>query len=105
MIASSKTKEVIVRNRRGIRAWMIQNGISGVALAEQSGVSSALVSATIHGRRNNRKVLRLLIELGCPATLLALPGDMTPTDDDPLQTQNWDRSPFRPHFTCLGVCS
>lgn len=61
------------RERRFIRAWMLEQGITGVAVAEQVGVSNALVSATIGGRRNNRKILSFLADKGCPRTLLALP--------------------------------
>lgn len=61
------------RNRPQIRAWMLLKGITGVMVAEETGVSSALVSATIQGRRNNRKVLSMLQELGCPEEFLAIP--------------------------------
>jgi len=59
-----------------IREWLDAHDIEVNALARELGVHHSLVSATIHGRRNNRRVLHLLVERGCPVRYLALPADM-----------------------------
>lgn len=58
-----------------IKVWMLRNGLSMADIARRIGVSRNLVSITINGRRNNRKVLHALLDQGCPADLLALPED------------------------------
>jgi transposase-like protein len=45
-------------------------------LARQLGVSDNLVSATVRGIKNNRKVLQALRSIGCPEDILALPKNM-----------------------------
>ncbi|MBF0611975.1 MAG: hypothetical protein HQL55_12715 [Magnetococcales bacterium] len=64
------------RNRKKIKAWMIQKNITGSSIAKQLQLSNAIVSATIAGFRNNRKVLKSLVASGCPNHFLALPNDM-----------------------------
>ena len=39
-------------------------------------VSYHTVWATMHGKKNNRKVLRYLLEIGVPAEVLDLPEDL-----------------------------
>ena len=57
-----------------IKVWMVRNGISGRAVASELEVSEQLVSMTIHGVKNNRRVLGCLAEKGCPKEWLAMPG-------------------------------
>lgn len=66
-----------VRNSAEIRVWMIRNGhtINSIRTDLQYRTHTP-VSLTISGARNLRKVLRYLLEQGCPARYLALPGDM-----------------------------
>ncbi len=64
------------REPRRIMAWMALRGLKTIDLARELGVTRPLVSATIHGHRNNRRVLKLLVKRGCPARYLALPSDM-----------------------------
>ncbi|MBU1002758.1 MAG: XRE family transcriptional regulator [Proteobacteria bacterium] len=53
------------------------NGLIQKDVAAQAGVKThAVVSRTIRGSVNNRKVLRALKDLGCPEAYLALPKDM-----------------------------
>lgn len=65
------------RNRRRIRSWMINKGITEVSIARAMGVSNALVCSTIGGYRNNKKVLSHLLGLGCPPKILALPEELS----------------------------
>lgn len=64
---------MIKRESLEIKAWMIRNGISGKAVAEELGVSPELISMTIHGVKNNKKVLACLANKGCPIEWLAIP--------------------------------
>lgn len=64
------------RNSIEIRIWLLRKGITYTQIAKEVGLSDPLVSLTISGHRNTRRVLRWLIENGCPAELLALPSDM-----------------------------
>ncbi|WP_353115374.1 hypothetical protein [Nitratidesulfovibrio sp.] len=57
--------------------WLRRNRIRQLVIAEELGVNTSLVSSTIWGRRNNRRVLRKLLDLGCPARFLNLPDDMS----------------------------
>jgi hypothetical protein len=51
-------------------------GITNREVARHAGIHETLVSHTICGRTNNRRVLNQLLEMGCPATILGLPEDM-----------------------------
>ncbi|MGE4539244.1 MAG: helix-turn-helix domain-containing protein [Desulfovibrio sp.] len=64
------------REGRKVRAWMVERGITVSDVARRAGISRPIVSETVHGRRNNRKALRALLDVGCPGRLLALPEDM-----------------------------
>lgn len=65
------------RNKIEIKVWMLRNGLNNTQLAKEAGLSSPCgVSLTIAGRKNIRKVLRLLVKKGCPANILDLPTDM-----------------------------
>lgn len=55
---------------------MIRSGMRPARIAEAMGVSLALVSDTISGRKNNRRVLRYLMDAGCPKEHLDLPEDL-----------------------------
>ena len=55
---------------------MIRSGMRPARIAEAMGVSRALVSDTVSGRKNNRRVLRYLVEAGCPKEHLDLPEDL-----------------------------
>lgn len=64
------------RNATEIRVWMIRNGIREADIVRTTGVEQTYVNKTLHGHRNNRKVLRYLLDQGCPAKYLGLPTDM-----------------------------
>ena len=64
------------RNGRKIRGWMEERGVSVTDVARRAGISRPIVSATIHGKRNSRRALAALREVGCPVRLLALPENM-----------------------------
>jgi hypothetical protein len=66
------------RKANVIRAELMLRGHNIRTVANQLGVSHTLVSRTIRGEINNRKVLRALVSLGVPQRLLALPNDMQP---------------------------
>jgi len=59
-----------------IRIWMLRHRVSQRAIARDLGVANTLVNNCIHGKNDNRKVLRRLIELGVPDRILGLPEDM-----------------------------
>ncbi len=69
-------KQKAKRNRNKIRAWLLLQGIDVRRLAERVGVCESLASRTLGGENNNRRVLRALVEIGCPKRLLMLPPDM-----------------------------
>lgn len=59
-----------------IRAELLRRGKTLVDVAFQAGVSRPLVSRTVNGLENNRRVLRALVAMGLPKQVLALPDDM-----------------------------
>lgn len=66
-----------MRNTIEIHIWMKRNGWSVTRIQRELGFKAhVMVSNTINGKWNNRMVLRLLLNEGCPAELLHLPGDM-----------------------------
>ena len=65
------------RNWFQIDDWMRHHDLSVTKIQRALGFKNhGVVSNTIAGRKNNRKVLRLLVEKGCPRSYLALPDDM-----------------------------
>ena len=64
------------RDYHGIRKWMDERQIKNKKLAEELAVHPTVVSQTIRGIMNNRKVLTKLQNLGCPLDILSLPKDM-----------------------------
>jgi len=64
------------RNSLEIRVWMLRNGIKRLDIETATGMSGTQTTLTIDGVRNCRKVLRYLLDKGCPAEFLDLPGDM-----------------------------
>lgn len=68
-----KAKEV----RKQARVWMLTNGIRSVDIQNALRMKSHnLVADTLAGRRNNRRVLRYLLEKGCPGEYLDLPKEI-----------------------------
>lgn len=64
------------RNATEINVWLMRKGMNQSQIAREIGVHHSLVNSTIRGRRNCRRVLRKLLALGIPQSLLALPRDM-----------------------------
>ena len=65
------------RNPWRIKEWMSSKGLEQKHVARKAGISAvSIVSRTINGGANNRKVLATLRDLGCPLKHLALPEDM-----------------------------
>lgn len=66
------------KNRLSFRIyeWLHEECISVKSIASSIGITSTLVSSTIRGKKNSRRVLHRLIELGCPVKYLSLPKDM-----------------------------
>ncbi len=59
------------------RAWLLMNEIRQTDIMLALGHKSVnQVHSTLHGFRNDRRVLRYLLDLGCPAKYLNLPADM-----------------------------
>jgi transcriptional regulator with XRE-family HTH domain len=59
-----------------IREWLSSQGLNMADVGRSVGVSRQVASETINGKSNNRKVLRRLHELGCPAEYISLPKDI-----------------------------
>lgn len=64
------------RNSTEIKVWMLRNGLREHDIVQATGEEQTYVNKTLLGTRNNRVVLRYLLEKGCPAKYLALPKDM-----------------------------
>lgn len=62
-----------MRQTRLVLAWLVARNIQQTKIANELELSTSLVNGTIHNRNNNRKVLDRLLQLGCPADLLAIP--------------------------------
>ena len=74
-MASSEPIVAPERMPKEIKKWMIDEEINGADLSRRSGLSLDSVSKTIRGYRNSPKILRVLIDLGCPVEFLGLPED------------------------------
>ncbi len=59
------------RDATPIKIWLLQQGLTQAAVARRAGVSLPNVSMTVHGHRHNPRVLRVLLDLGVPPSLLA----------------------------------
>lgn len=55
---------------------MLRNGLRESDIVQATGEDQTYVNKTLMGTRNNRVVLRYLLEKGCPTKHLALPKDM-----------------------------
>ena len=66
------------RNRRPylIKEWMFTQGLTQNDIRDRLDLSQSVVSRTIMGSANNRRVLAYLRDEGCPVHVLALPEDM-----------------------------
>ena len=59
------------------RVWMLEKGIRSVDIQNALHMKNhILVSDALAGRRNNRRVLRYLLDQGCPVEYLDLPKTM-----------------------------
>lgn len=66
-----------MRNTIQIKIWMLHNNIKCVDIQRAFGMRSMTQAwGTINGDRSDRRVLAWLLEHGCPARYLDLPGDM-----------------------------
>lgn len=67
----------VKRNTKAIKRWMLDNDITVTTIQNALNYSRhCVVSNTLCGRVDNRKVLIYLLEKGCPAKFLALPEGM-----------------------------
>lgn len=64
------------RNSLEIRAELLRHGKTLADVGVVAGVSRPLVSRTVNGLANNRRVLRALVAMGVARRLLDLPEDM-----------------------------
>lgn len=66
-----------MRNTIEILVWLKRAKITQTKIAKELGMGHCvLISNTIHGKRNQRRVLKWLVDNGCPVKYLDLPGDM-----------------------------
>lgn len=67
-----------MRDRIEIDIWMRRKGLSVAKIQKQLGYSTHTgISNTLAGRENLRRVLRFLVNEGCPVEYLDLPEDMS----------------------------
>ena len=64
------------RDYWAIKKWLHEKGITLTEMAKALEINAGIVSATIRGTRNTRRVLRYLLENECPADILSLPDDL-----------------------------
>ncbi|HBA73072.1 MAG TPA: hypothetical protein DCZ63_13050 [Geobacter sp.] len=63
--------------RKQARVWMLTHDIRSVDIQIALRMRShSLVANTLAGRQNNKRVLRYLVEKGCPVEYLDLPKTM-----------------------------
>jgi len=65
-----------MRQGRKIRAWMLEQGLTVAEVARRADAQASHTSDTIHGKRQHRRGLQVLVDAGCPVRLLELPEDM-----------------------------
>ncbi len=58
---------------------MLRKRLRECDIVRETGEEQSYVNKTLRGIRHNRKVLQYLLNKGCPAKYLALPEDMTET--------------------------
>lgn len=66
------------RDYWAIKQWLEQENLTITGIAESVGINAGIVSATIRGLRNTRRVLLYLLDQGCPPKALSLPDDIRP---------------------------
>jgi hypothetical protein len=71
-----KPKSDSIRDYWAIKKWLVINKISMKKIAELEGVHWTLVTHTIRGTKNNKKILKRLVTLGCPVESLNLPENL-----------------------------
>jgi transcriptional regulator with XRE-family HTH domain len=59
-----------------IREYLSSQGLSMADVARRLDITPSVAARTVRGVANNRRVLRELLRLGCPAGVLGLPEDM-----------------------------
>jgi len=69
------------RDYHAIKKWMDKNHITVGQVARDVGLHPCAASKVIRGHENSRKILRRLLELGCPPGILSLPADMKAAAD------------------------
>jgi len=64
------------RDYWAIKKWLHEKGITLTEMAKALEITAGIVSSTIRGTRNTRRVLQWLVKEGCPAEILSLPKDL-----------------------------
>lgn len=64
------------RNTKQIKIWMLRNDLREADIVRDTAQEQTYVNKTLNGSKNNRVVLRYLVDRGCPVRYLALPSDM-----------------------------
>ena len=57
-------------SRIEIKKWLLDVGLTQADIAREAGVSEALVSYAISGRRNPKRIQPILKKHGCPSALI-----------------------------------
>lgn len=62
-----------MRDKIGIKIWLLKKGLGMSDIARAIGVSTSLVSYTIAGKKNSPRVLKHLKDRGVPEQILGMP--------------------------------
>lgn len=55
---------------KAMKKWLIDKEITQAEIARQLGISQTAVYNVMSGKMKSRRVLKLLLELGCPPEIL-----------------------------------
>jgi len=64
------------RDYWAIKVWLDTNNLTLKEIAKKESIHVGLVSATIRGTRNTRRVIKRLLDMGCPPEIISVPDDM-----------------------------
>ena len=60
------------RDAKKIKIWMLIIGLREIDIVREIGVKQPTVNRTLNGTRNNKDVLKYLVEKGCPENFLGI---------------------------------
>ena len=57
-------------NTRGVKAWMVRQGLTQCDVARAAGVCQQMVSKYLNGERNSERLTAFFVSGGCPKRYL-----------------------------------